>query len=251
MFNFKSILDVTKEEWLNGLCISEKEIPDIVIQEGSWWREERQKLRLMHLESVRELGFPDIYWGKWKDKKIVFCMTYGAPRALEISHIFSKIGCKLVVQIGTCGGLQPYLSPGDIILPDHISCEDGVARHFSKSNFVNASPKWINLAESLLKNQNRNVYIGKHVTFSSLFAETKKMYEKWNKEGFLSVEMETATTIAAAIENNVAAISMVVVWDELTAGRRFMDPMTKEALKELEISNETIFKVALSLSEKL
>ena len=71
MFNFKSILDVTKEEWLSGLCISEKEIPDIVIQEGSWWREERQKLRLIHLESVRELGFPDIYWGKWQDKKII------------------------------------------------------------------------------------------------------------------------------------------------------------------------------------
>ena len=63
--------------------------------------------------------------------------------------------------------------------------------------------------------------------------------------------METATTVAAATQNNVDAISMVVVWDELTAGRRFMDPMTKKALKELEISNEIIFKVALSLSEKL
>jgi len=251
LFNFKTIFDVTREEWLNGLCISANEIPDVVIQEGSWWREERQKSRLIHLDNVRELGFPDIYWGKWKDKKIVFCMTYGAPRALEISHIFSKIGCKLVIQIGTCGGLQPFLSPGDIILPDYISCEDGVAKYFSKSKFVNASPKWVKLAGSLLKKQSRNIYTGKHVTFSSLFAETTKLYEKWNKEGFLSVEMETATTFAAALQNNVDVLSMVVVWDELTAGRRFMDTMTKDNIRELELSNESIFKVALSLSEKI
>ena len=76
------------------------------------------------------------------------------------------------------------------------------------------------------------------------------MYKKWNKEGYLSVEMETATTVAAAKQYDVDALSMVVVWDELTAGRRFMDPMTKEALKELSLSNEYIFKVALSLSEE-
>ena len=250
MLNFKSILDVTKKEWLSGLGITEDEIPDVVILEGSWWREERQKSRLSHLKNVRELDFPDIFWGKWKDKKIVFCMAYGAPRALEISHIFSKIGCKLVIQIGTCGGLQSFLSPGDIILPDKISCEDGVAKNFSKENHVNASSKWIKRSKTLLTKLKRNVYTGKHITFSSLFAETKEMYKKWNKEGYLSVEMETATTVAAAKKYGVDALSMVVVWDELTAGRRFMDPMTKEALKELGLSNEYIFKVALSLSEE-
>ena len=69
MLNFKSILDVTKKEWLSGLGITEDEIPDVVILEGSWWREERQKSRLSHLKNVRELDFPDIYWGKRKDKK--------------------------------------------------------------------------------------------------------------------------------------------------------------------------------------
>lgn len=106
MTNFRSILDVTKEEWLSGLGLDESDIPDCVILEGSWWREERQALRLSHLKNVRELGFPDIFWGEWKDKKIVFCMAYWAPRAFEITQIFAYLGCKLVVQIGTCGALQ-------------------------------------------------------------------------------------------------------------------------------------------------
>ena len=55
--------------------------------------------------------------GKWKDKKVAFCCAYGAPRTVEVIHIFSKLGVMLAVQIGTCGGLQPHLKPDDIFCP--------------------------------------------------------------------------------------------------------------------------------------
>jgi uridine phosphorylase len=248
---FRSIFDVTREEWLAGLKLSEDEIPDVAILEGSWWREERQKARLEHLSEVRELGFPDIFWGKHDDKRIVFCMAYGAPRAVEISQIFALLGCKLVIQIGTCGGLQSHLAPGDIILPETIRCEDGVAAHYVTDGTISADPHWITRAEAALKAQGRTVYIGPHVTFSSLFAESVEMYEAWHKDRLLSVEMETATTLAAAAKYGVPGVSMVVVWDELTAGRRFMDPMPPAALAELEISNEAIFEAALTLTKEV
>ena len=41
--NFRSIFDVTYSEWLEGLGITEAEIPDAVILEGSWWREDRHR----------------------------------------------------------------------------------------------------------------------------------------------------------------------------------------------------------------
>lgn len=249
--NFRSIFEVTRAEWLGGLRITEDEVPDVVILEGSWWRAERQAMRLQHLTEVRELGFPDVFWGRHGDKKVVFCMAYGAPRAVEISQIFAQLGCKLVIQIGTCGGLQSHLAPGDIILPDTIHCEDGVAEHYVDGPTITASPHWIARAESVLQARGRTIHIGPHVTFSSLFAESVEMYEKWHKDGLLSVEMETATTLAAAAKYDVPGVSMVVVWDELTAGRRFMDPMTPEALAELEISNEAVFAAALTLTEEV
>lgn len=247
---FRSIFDVTREEWLRGLELHEDDIPDVVIMEGSWWREERQKMRLKHLTDVRELGFPDIFWGRWKDKKIVFCMAYGAPRAVEISQIFSGLGCKLVIQIGTCGGLQSHLRPGDIIIPDLIHCQDGVAEHYVEGTTVQAAPAWISRARAALQALGRTTRIGPHVTFSSLFAETVAMYEAWHKDGLLSVEMEAATSIAAAAHYGVPGVAMVVVWDELTAGRRFTDPMAPEHLKELDISNEAVFTAALRLAEE-
>ena len=248
---FRSIFEVTKDEWLTGLGINEAEVPDVVILEGSWWRAERQKARLAHLSDVRELGFPDVFWGKHGDKKIVFCMAYGAPRAVEIAQIFAQLGCKLVIQIGTCGGLQSHLAPGDIILPTTIRCEDGVAEHYVDDGKISADPHWIARAQSALKALGRTVYTGPHVTFSSLFAESVAMYEGWHKDGLLSVEMEAATTLAAAAKYGVPGVAMVVVWDELTAVRRFMDPMPAKALAELDISNEAVFKAALTLTSEV
>ncbi|MEP5731075.1 MAG: hypothetical protein ABJL67_17095 [Sulfitobacter sp.] len=247
---FRSIAEVTQEEWLSGLKLAEDDIPDVVILEGSWWREERQAMRLADLSDVRELGFPDVFWGRWKDKKIVFCMAYGAPRAAEVSQIFASLGCKLVIQIGTCGGLQSHLRPGEIIVPDKIHCQDGVAEHYTSDHVINASPHWVAQAQIALQGHDRNVHIGPHVTFSSLFAETVAMYEAWHAEGLMSVEMEAATSISVAARYNVPGVAMVVVWDELTAGRRFMDPMSKEDMKELEISNSAVFAAALELAEQ-
>jgi len=248
---FRSMQDVTRPEWLAGLGITQDEVPDAVILEGSWWREERQNMRLAHLSDVRELSFPDMFWGRHNDTKIVFCMAYGAPRAVEVSQIFASLGAKLVIQIGTCGGLQSHLAPGDIILPDLIRCEDGVAEHYTKTGTTQADPNWIKSAQKALKAENRTVHIGPHVTFSSLFAESVEMYEAWHKDGLLSVEMEAATTIAAAAKFGVPGVAMVVVWDELTAGRRFMDPMTPKALTELELSNAAVFTAALKLTEEI
>lgn len=249
--NFRSIFDVTRAEWLSGLNLTEDEVPDVVILEGSWWRAERQALRLSALTDVRELGFPDIFWGRHGDKKVVFCMAYGAPRAVEISQMFAQLGCKLVIQIGTCGGLQSHLAPGDIVLPNKIWCKDGVAHHYVIDNLVRADPAWSARAKDALNARNRTVHFGPHVTFSSLFAETTEMYEAWHKDGLLSVDMETATTLAAAARYGVPGVSMLVVWDELTAGRRFMDPMSPEGLAELEISNEAVFATALTLTEEI
>lgn len=247
---FRSIFEVTRDEWLAGLKLAEDDIPDVVILEGSWWRAERQAMRLAHLRDVRELGFPDLFWGRHNTLKIVFCMAYGAARAVEVSQMFASLGCKLVIQIGTCGGLQSHLRPGDIIVPDVIACEDGVAEHYVAGTTIDATPLWVARAKTALTSRNRTVHVGPHVTFSSLFAETVAMYERWHKDGLLSVEMEAASTIAAAAHYNVPAVAIVVVWDELTAGRRFMDPMTPEALEQLDISNAAVFDAALDLAEQ-
>lgn len=244
-------MDVSAEEWLDGLKLSAEDIPDAVIVEGTWWRQERTELRLSYLSDVRELAFPDIFWGRWRDKKIVFCCAYGAARTVEVIHIFGVLGTKLAVQIGTCGGLQSHLKPGDIILPEVVLCRDGVAHMYGTPDAVMGSKAQIDRAQTLLQERELTNYRGNHVTWSSLFTETSQMMEAWHHAGYLSVEMETATTFAVARHFNMEAVAMVVVWDDLTRGRRFLDPLPVGGEEALNKGNEAIYEVALALAEEI
>lgn len=251
MVNFHSIMEITAEQWLDAMGLSADDVPDVVIVEGSWWRAQRTEWRLGYLSDVRELDFPDIFWGKWKDKKVAFCMAYGAPRTVEIIHLFGVLGSKLAVQIGTCGGLQSHLKPGDIILPEVAICREGVAHMYGTPDAVLGSADWLDKAQEELVARGHTIYRGPHVTWSSLFTETPQMMEAWHKAGYLSVEMETATTYAVARYFNMPAVSMVVVWDDLTRGRHFLDPLPPGGQEALDKSNQAVFEVALKLAEEL
>jgi uridine phosphorylase len=122
---------------------------------------------LGYLSDVRELKFPDIFWGRWKDRKVAFCMAYGAPRTVEIIHLFGVLGSKLAVQIGTCGGLQSHLKPGDIILPEVAICREGVAHMYGTPDAVIGSAEWLDKAQGLLTAREHRViswYRGTHMS---------------------------------------------------------------------------------------
>jgi uridine phosphorylase len=243
-------MDIKAEEWLAAMKLAADDVPDAVIVEGSWWRQQRTDWRLSYLSYVRELEFPDIFWGRWKGKKVVFCCAYGAARTVEIIHLFAVLGTKLAVQIGTCGGLQPHLKPGDVILPDLAMCLEGVAQMYGTTDAVMGSPEWIERAQAQLESRGHTTYRGPHVTWSSLFTETPQLMEAWHCAGYLAVEMETATTFAVARYFDIPAVSMVVVWDDLTRGRRFLDPLPDGSQEALDRANQAVYEVALALTEQ-
>lgn len=244
-------MEIKAEEWLDALKMLPKDIPDAVIVEGTWWRQQRTDWRLSYLSDVHELPFPDMFVGNWKDKKIAYCSAYGAARTVEVIHLFSVLGAKLAIQIGTCGGLQSHLKPGDIILPDIAICREGVAHMYGTPDSVSGSYNWLEKAHQRLEERGHTSYRGTHMTWSSLFTETPQMMDTWNKAGYLSVEMETATTYSVARYFGVPAVSMVVVWDDLTRGRRFLDPLPPGGQEALESSNQAVYEVALKLVENI
>ncbi len=151
MTTYRSIMEITAAEWLQALEMPARDVPDVVIVEGTWWRAQRTDWRLSYLEDVRELTFPDIFWGRWRGKKVVYCCAYGAPRTVEVIHLFGVLGARLAVQIGTCGGLQPQLRPGDIVLPTSAACHDGVAHLYAGQTAALASQPWVSAAQQQLR----------------------------------------------------------------------------------------------------
>lgn len=250
MTQYKSLMEITADEWLQAMNLPAEDIPDAVIIEGSWWRQQRTDWRLGYLHDVRELEFPDIFWGRYKDKKIVFCMAYGAPRAVEIIHLFGILGTKLAVQIGTCGGLQSHLRPGHIVVPDMAIAREGVAHLYGTVEAAPGTPVWLDNAQSALEKREHTVHRGTHLTWSSIFAQNGQMIDEWHRSGYLSVDMETATTYAVSRHFKMDALSMLVVWDDLTRGRSFLDPLTDDEMAALNRANESVFEVALEMALK-
>ncbi|MDE2858517.1 MAG: hypothetical protein OXN94_11785 [Chloroflexota bacterium] len=251
MSTAKSIMEITADEWLAALQITAAEAPDAVIVEGSWWRQQRTDWRLSYLKDVEELRFPDIFLGEWRGKGVAYCCAYGAPRAAEIIHLFSQIGAKLAIQIGTCGGLQPGLNPGDIIVPTVAIARDGVAHLYGSREGVMSDPLWSENARSAMLERGIDVHQGAHLTWSSIFAQDRRLIETWRRAGYLSVDMETATTFATASYFGVPALSMLAVWDDLIHGKSFLDPLAQDEQNALDASNQAVYEVALQLVEMI
>jgi len=247
----RSILDMAASEWQRALGLRDDDIPVAIVSEGSWWREQRTAWRLSALDGVRELEFPDMFLGYRRGKPVVYCCAYGAPRAVEVAHIFGSLGTQLAVQIGTCGGLQGSLKPGDIVVPGVAVCREGIAEVYGFPDSVSASAVWSERARTMLEARDRVVHDGIHLTWYSLFAQDGEMVREWSDAGYLSVDMETATTFAVANRFGMAAVSMLVVWDELLAGRSFLDPLDPDAQRSLDQSNGDVFDVALEMVDAL
>ncbi len=160
-----------------------------------------------------------------------------AQSMLSTYLVYWGMGTKPAVQIGTCGGLQSHLNPGDIVLPDVAFCREGLTHMYGTPDAVLGDENWLEQTQVRLEQRGHTTYRGSHVTWASFFTETPQMMEAWHKADYLSVDMETVTTYAIARYFKIPAVSMLVVWDELTQGRCSLDPLTEEAQQALDKSN--------------
>jgi uridine phosphorylase len=240
-------VNLSQEGWLTAVGLSASEVPALLILEGTWWHKQRYELRLAHLEDVRELHFPDMYWGTHGGKAVVFCCAYGAPRAVEPVHVFGSLGTPAVIQIGSCGGLQPHLSTGDIMLPERAVIGEGASQYYDKFEVSEASLALVDAAQRRFKKCGFAVHRGIHLTTSALFAQSPERIRAWNNAGYNAVDMETSAVFSAAAHFGMKASSYLFVWDELLRGRTWLDPFTTEEQAAQRRANEAIFGVALEM----
>ena len=245
-----AILDYSGDIWREALGIPQGREPSALILEGTWWRETATGNRLAKLSDVRELAFPDMFAGSWNGVDVVYCCAYGAARAVEPAHIFAQLGTPLLIQIGTCGTLDPQASTGKVILPETCAARDGVSQHYRAGETVRTDAHWLQRAERHLNDRAVETQRAYHLTWPSLFAQSDEMCDGWAAEGLLSIDMETSTVAAVADYFGVKAVSMLTVWDALPHGRTFLDPLEPDDAARLKRSNEQVFDVALQLAEE-
>lgn len=244
-----AILDYDAQHWRDALGIADGDVPVALILEGTWWRETATRARLDRLENVKELAFPEMYVGDWNGMRIAYCCAYGAARAVEPAHVFGQLGTGIMIQLGTCGSLDPDSGTGVVALPGECLARDGVSQHYGAGETVFTDAGLVDAAGQALARHGIASQRTRHLTWPSLFAQSDAMCAEWAEEGIASIDMETSAVVAVADRFGARAVSLLTVWDQLFEGRTFNDPLPAEAARRLERSNDAVFEVALEIAQ--
>src|SRR5215468_7943364 len=144
------------------------------------------------------------YTGTYKGKPVSVQGTgMGCPGATIVFEELVQLGCKKLIRVGTCGGLQPHHQLGDLIIALSAVPADSTAMH-------------------LFDNPDEG------------------QYERWSKRGVLAVEMEAAALFTVGAIRGIETGCLLTVSDIVVEGefkrisdadlRAAVDRMTRLAL---------------------
>lgn len=228
--------------WLQLLGLAEDEVPQLLVLEGTWWRQRALDTRLPLLTDVRETGMPDLWWGLVDGVPVAYCPAYGAARAVEPVHVLGTCGTPRVVQVGSCGGMG--VPTGEVVVSSRATIGEGASQYYGGVGVSRPTPQLVEQAAAAFGDV--PVRVGPTVSTDALLAQPDELVARWAAEGHLGVDMETSAVFSAARAFGVEAVSLLFVWDELP-GRAWTDAFTAEESAAQTRANARTFEVALSL----
>jgi purine-nucleoside phosphorylase len=206
--------DLTRADWLKILNLPESRIPAVLILRGTRNLRSQYDAVLPYLAHVFEVGAPngifeDVFIGDLRGRTVGFACVYGASMASEIVHVFGVLGTRAVIHTGNCGAVADDMAAGDLFVPDRAYCGEGAAQYYRGLDM------WATASASLLRSGTLAEldHRGAIYTTAALLAEGTDDLERWFRQGFAAVDMETATTYAVAEHFGMDRIALLYAFD--------------------------------------
>ena len=142
------------------------------------------------------------YTGTYKGKPVSVQGTgMGCPGATIVFEELVQLGCKKLIRVGTCGGLQPHHALGDLIVALTAVPADSTAMHLVGERA--ALPDRVLVARSTApctprRSSGQELHVGPIVSSDLFYNPDEGQYERWSKRGVLAVEMEAAALFTVA-----------------------------------------------------
>jgi purine-nucleoside phosphorylase/ribosomal protein S18 acetylase RimI-like enzyme len=247
--------ELTKADWLSILGLPESRVPAALVLRGT--RNFRSQYRAMRprFEDVLDLGTPngileDVLVGDVRGCPVGFACVYGAAMASEVVHLFGVLGTRAVIQIGNCGALADDLGAGDLFLAERAYCGEGAARYYRPGE------DWVTASASLLRAGALAALgpgaarAGAIYTTAALFAEGSEDLERWARDGFAAVDLETAATYAVAEHFGMERLAVLYGFDN---PRRREHLLLSDAAKDERraAANARVKQLALDLAVEI
>lgn len=207
--------ELTRADWLNILDIPAAKIPAVLVLRGTRNLRSQYQAVLPFFTDIHEVGSPngifeDLLIGDVGGFPVGFACVYGASMASEITHVFGVLGTRAVIQTGNCGALADEFHASDLFLAESAFCGEGAAQYYKTDGpRVEASRRLLG-SKTLGGSDCRR---GAIYTTAALLAEGMDDVERWHRQGFAAVDMETATTYAVAEHFGMDRLALLYVFD--------------------------------------
>lgn len=246
--------ELRKNEWLSLLNIPEDRIPAVLVLRGTRNLKANYAKHSTFFTNIYEVGSPngifeDVLIGDYKNISVGYASVYGDAMASEITHLFGVLGTSLVIQTGCCGALNDSLQVGDIVCVTLAHCGEGAAQYYlPQKREVSAS---LDLIEQVMPSRVASVDIHKGPiwTTSALLAEGKAEIQSWSRQGYIAVDMETATTFAVAEYFGMQHLSLLFVFDNPSQGEHIL-LSDAEKQKRREKGEQAVIDTVFAIIEK-
>lgn len=180
-------------------------------------------------------GF-NTYTGFFKGARVtVATHGIGGPSAAIVVEELKMLGAKLIVRLGTCGGLTRKVGLGDTVVALAAVYNPGgtVAMYAPGVSYpAVADPEVVLELERALSEEGLNVHRGIVASSDAFHAEESNL-PLWSGLGALAVEMECATVFTVARLRGLKVGAALIVIDNLATGE-FMEAGA-EKRRELEL----------------
>lgn len=208
----------------------------------------------VHIGMNREYN---IYTGTLLGQKVSVCSTgIGGPSASIAMEELAAIGTDTFIRIGTCGGIDLDVMPGDVVVAtgairyEHTSLEYAPIEYPAVPDFgITASLK--SASEDLGYRthvgvvQCKDSFYGQHSPEKSpVHYDLLQKWESWKRLGVKASEMESAALFVVAAALHVRCGSCFhVVWNQEREKAGLFMPMTDDTSGAIKVAVEAMKRI--------
>lgn len=162
------------------------------------------------------------YTGTYKGMPIsVMSHGMGIPSvSIYVTELIESYGVKRVMRVGSCGTSHPDVKLRDIIIATGASTDSNVNRmRFGGYDYAAlASFNLVEKAVAAAREQGVRHHVGNIFSADLFYTPNPEMFEILAKYNVYGVEMEAAGMYPIAAENNVEALAICTVSDDIPSG---------------------------------
>ncbi len=208
----------------------------------------------VHVGMNREYN---IYTGTLLGEKVSVCSTgIGGPSAAIAMEELSAIGVDTFIRIGTCGGIDMDVLPGDVVVAngairfEHASREYAPLEFPAVPNFditaaLKAASEDLGYRTHVGVVQCKDSFYGQHAPEKSPVSyELLQKWESWKRLGVKASEMESATLFVVAAALGVRCGSCFhAVWNQEREKAGLVMPMTEDTSGAIRVGIEAMKRI--------